>query len=279
MFGTALIVFREVFEAALIISIVLAASRGVPRRNIWIAGGVLLGSLGATFVAYFAERLSNAFDGVGQELFNAGILFSAVLMLGWHNVWMARHGREMAQEMTAVGNAVRTGGRPLYALMLAVALAVLREGSEVVLFLYGIAAGGSGGGTMLSGALVGFAGGIAVGMLLYFGLLRMSPRHLFTATSWMILLLAAGMAAQSAAFLEQAGWVPVLIPRVWDSSGWLPENSVFGQIAHALVGYVATPSGIQLVFYIVTLLVIGGAMKLWGRVAAPPPVLVVKKAA
>ena len=60
-------------------------------------------------------------------------------MLGWHNIWMNRHGRELAASAATLGKAVLGRSRPLYALALVVGIAVLREGSEIVLFLYGIA--------------------------------------------------------------------------------------------------------------------------------------------
>src|SRR6201999_281071 len=92
--------------------------------------------------------LSNLFAGMGQELFNAAILGIAVVMLTWHNVWMARHGREMAGEVRAIGQAVAEGSKSLFALAVVVGVAVLREGSEVALFFYWIFtnAGGGGGG-------------------------------------------------------------------------------------------------------------------------------------
>src|ERR1044072_9939580 len=100
-----IIVFREVFEAGLIIGIVLAVTRTVPHRNQWIGGGVRAGVLAACLVAVFAGSLSNLFAGMGQELFNASILTIAVVMLTWHNVWMARHGKELAGELRAAGEA------------------------------------------------------------------------------------------------------------------------------------------------------------------------------
>ena len=109
MLPSLIIVFREVFEAGLIIGIVMAVTSSVPGRGLWVAGGVAAGVLGACIVALFTGGLSELFDGSGQELFNAGILGFAVLMLGWHNVWMARHGREIAAEMRAAGEAVAAG--------------------------------------------------------------------------------------------------------------------------------------------------------------------------
>src|SRR5690242_14743718 len=264
MLPTALIVFREVLEAALVVGIVLAASQGVPRRGAWVGTGILGGIAGAALVAGFAEQIAAALAGVGQELFNATVLFTAVAMLGWHNVWMGRHGRELAVEAGDVGKLVRSGARPLHALAVVVGLAVLREGSELVLFLYSIvAANGTDAVSFGLGFALGVAAGVSAGALLYFGLLRIPLKHLFTVTSWLILLLAAGMAAQGAAFLVQADVLPPLGDGVWDTSWLLTEHSIPGQVLHALVGYVARPTGIQIVFYAATLLIIGALMR-WG---------------
>ena len=169
MLAALIIVFREVFEAGLIIGIVLAVTGSVPHRNRWIGGGVLAGAVAACVVAAFAGALSRLFAGMGQELFNAAILGVAVIMLTWHNVWMAHHGREVAGEMRAVGQAVADGTKSLLALAVVVGVAVLREGSEVALFLYGVVA--SDGGSALSLAI----GGI-IGLALGAGRL---PAHLF----------------------------------------------------------------------------------------------------
>jgi high-affinity iron transporter len=268
MLATAIIVFREVLEAALVVGIVLAASRGVPGRAAWVGGGVVAGVLGASIVAACAEAIAAAVNGIGQELFNAAILFTAVAMLGWHNIWMNRHGRELAAAAATLGKAVVGGSRPLYALGLVVAIAVLREGSEIVLFLYGIAvASGVGAAAMLAGGVLGLIGGVAVGSLIYFGLLAIPLKRLFTVTSWLILLLAAGMASQGAAFLMQANLLPAFGNNLWDTSAILGERSMLGTLLHVLIGYSAQPAGIQVIFYLATLLVIGGLM----RLLAPSP--------
>ena len=161
MLGALIIVFREVIEAGLIVGIVMAATRGVPTRGRWIGFGILGGLVGAAVVAIFAGAISQAFEGAGQELFNASVLGIAVVMLMWHNAWMARHGREIAEEMRTIGTAVSEGAKPLTALAVVVGLAVLREGSEVVLFLYGIFASGTSGSALLAGGLLGVAAGAA----------------------------------------------------------------------------------------------------------------------
>jgi len=218
--AAALIVFREVLEAALIISIVLAASRGVPARRVIAAGGIVAGVLGAVIVAGLAGAITQAASGAGQEILNASILIAAVAMLGWHNVWMSRHGREMAARVKVLGGQVVQGKTPAWALGGAIALAVLREGSEVALFLYGIAAGGEQASAMLLGSGIGLTSGVLVGISLYAGVLRIPLRHFFTVTSAMILLLCAGLASQAAGFLVQAGLIPPLSESLWDTS-WL----------------------------------------------------------
>jgi high-affinity iron transporter len=269
---TLVIVFREVFEAGLIVGIIMAVTSGVAARGRWVAGGIAAGVFGACLVAVFTGGLSELFGGNGQELFNASILGFAVLMLGWHNVWMARHGRELAAEMRAAGAAVAAGSKSLAALAVVVAVAVLREGSEVVLFLYGVAAaGGSSGVGMLIGGAIGLALGALVCLLAYRGLITIPTRYLFAVTSTLITLLAAGMAAQAIAFLEQAGLLTAWGQPVWDTSWILSDESILGRALHTLIGYVDQPTAMQLVAYTATLAVIAVLMKLFAVRPAPQP--------
>ena len=268
MLGTGLLVFREVLEAALIVSIVFAATRGVAARGRWVGSGIVVGVVGALLVAIFADTLASAISGIGQELFNASVLLAAVVMIAWHAIWMASHGRELATQMKAVGGAVQSGSRPLSALLIVVAVAVLREGSEVVLFLYGQAASGAGPVEIAGGIALGVIGGVAVGFLLYFGLLGIPMRHFFSATNWLMLLLAAGLASQAAGFLIQADILPALGNRVWDTSSLLSDASLLGKTLHTLIGYDARPAGMQLLFYAITAVAIALGMKMWGNVGA-----------
>ena len=271
MLATLIIVFREVIEAGLVIGIVLAATRGVPRRGLWIGGGVIGGIAGACLVAASADAIANMVSGTGQELFNASVMAIAVLMLTGHNVWMAREGRHMAQEMQSLGNDVVTGRRSLTALAIVVGVAVMREGSEIVLFLYGIAlSAGSTANSMFLGGAIGLALGAVISATVYLGLMRIPTRHVFAVTSWLIALLAAGMASQATVFLQQAGLVTVLSHVVWDTSAVLSDGSLTGKALHTLVGYADRPTGIQLVAYAVTLLSIFTLMRLFGHAPRSP---------
>jgi high-affinity iron transporter len=269
MLATLVIVFREVIEAGLIVGIVLAATQGVPRRGWWVSYGIIGGVLGACLVAAFAGELASLFEGSGQEIFNATILLLAVCMLTWHNVWMAGHGREMAREMKTVGAEVSAGQKSLAALAIVVGVAVLREGSEVVLFLYGIASqGGTTQSAMLLGGALGVAAGAGVSALMFLGLLQIPAGKLFSVTAWLITLLAAGMAAQAVLFLQQGGYLEVLQSTVWDTSWLLSQDSIAGRLLHTLIGYSDAPNGAQLIAYIATIAVIMGLTR-WEHARHP----------
>ncbi len=270
MFATAIIVFREALEAALIIGIVAAATRDVMARNRWISMGLILGLLGAGIVAASTEVIASLASGVGQELFNALILSIAVLMLAWHSIWMTSHGTELANKARNVGANIRDGRSEASILLAVVGLAVLREGSETVLFLYGVAAsGGSSATSMLVGGLIGTLLASVLGYIIYAGLLRIPMRWFFSATSTLIMLLAAGMASQAAKFLIQADKLPSLGNALWDTSGIVSAQSIIGVLLHGLVGYEARPAGLQVLFYIATLVIIGLGIKITNRKNIP----------
>jgi high-affinity iron transporter len=271
MLVSMIVVFREALEAGLIVGIVLAATEGVAGRGRWIAGGIAAGVAGASLVAGFAAALSDAFQGAGQEVFTAAILGFAAVMLSWHIVWMSRHAKQMATELRQVGQAVRLGQRSLAALAVVVMVAVLREGAEVVLFLFGIAAASHT--APLSFASGGAAGLALAGLaswLLYRGLLAIPLHRLFSVTNGLIALLAAGMAGQAAAVLHAADLLPGWGEHLWDTSAILADDSLAGRSLHTLIGYAARPSGIQLAAWLGTLLMLAICSRAISRPRARP---------
>lgn len=275
MLVSLVIVFREAMEAGLIVGIVLAATEGVPRRGRWIAGGIAAGVAGASLVAAFAAALTNAFAGAGQEVFTAAILCFAVLMLSWHILWMSRHAAGMAAELRQVGHAVRLGQRSLAALGAVVAVAVMREGAEVVLFLYGVVtATRTDPSAMTIGGVAGLGLAAALSWLLYRGLAIIPLRRLFSVTNMLIALLAAGMAGQAAAILHAVDLLPGWGEQLWNTSFILSDDSYLGRSLHALVGYTARPCGIQVAAWAGTLVALAVASRMLSR----PPVRAVTAA-
>jgi len=176
-------------------------------------------------------------------------------------VWMSKHGRELAQRMSAIGGAVKAGSSSLTLLLAVVALAVLREGSEIALFLYGMAVGGIGVAGLASGIALGVGGGALLGFALYFGLLRIPMKHFFSVTNGMLVLLACGLAATAAGFLVQSNLLPAWGSQLWNTSWLLSNGSLAGKTLGILIGYNATPAGIQIVFYVTTLLLLVAGMR------------------
>ncbi|WP_136414689.1 FTR1 family protein [Herbaspirillum sp. ST 5-3] len=254
MFGSAIIVFRETLEAALLIGIIAASTRGLDYRNRWLGIGIAAGMIGSLIVAWLTESIADMFEGNGQEIFKAVVLGIAVVMIGWHNIWMASHGKEMAARAKNVGNAIRSGQQELSAIAIAIALTVLREGSEAALFLQGMLASTTdGAGSVVMGGLLGMIAGASIGMITYFGLLRIPLSRFFSVTGTLLLLLAAGLASQMAKFLIQADLLPSLASPLWDTSWILPVTSNLGSALAILLGYEDKPTGMQAIFYFATL--------------------------
>lgn len=265
MLSSFIIVFREVLEAALVIGIVSAAVKGLPHRGKWISLGVFLGVLGASAVAAGIGTISSLANGNGQALFSAGVLLIAGGMLAWHNIWMAQHGRELATKLKTVGADILAGNESMIMLVVVTALAVLREGSETALFLYGIVANGATDINLVGGSLLGLGAGVVVGFLLFAGLSQIPLKRLFQVSGWLILFIAAGMLARGAQFLVQGGLLPSLVNPLWNTSSVISGNSLAGRSLGALLGYTPSPSLMQFLVYLVSLMLIGGFMIIKNR--------------
>jgi high-affinity iron transporter len=180
----------------------------------------------------------------------------------------------MARELKAAGHEVITGKRTLAALAIVVGVAVLREGSEVVLFLYGIVAqGGTSNAALAFGGALGCVAGAGVSALMYFGLLTIPAHRLFSVTSGLITLLAAGMAAQAALFLQNGGYINVLSATIWNTSWLLPEDGIAGRLLHTLIGYSEAPDGAQILAYLATIAMMLILMRWQGKPTPKPVVL------
>lgn len=261
MWGAAVIVFREIFEIAIVMCVVLAATKNVKNKQPWIWLGIGVGTLGASFVALLTQALSLLSSPQSKYYINAFILFAAVLMISWTVIWMKNHSRTIVSNLKKVSQSIVEGQQPLYMLSVIIGLSVLREGSEIVIFLYGLKATGQL--TWLAliiGSMIGLAAGVTAGFLMYFGLIRMSIKYLFQTTSILLTFIAAGMAANAAGKLVQAGFLPALIDSVWNTSAILPQKQLLGKFLFILIGYQENPNGMQVVFYLLTMLLIWSAI-------------------
>jgi len=88
----------------------------------------------------------------------------------------------------------------------------------------------------------------------------------------LITLLAAGLASQAMAFLQQGGFVTVLSDTAWDTSWLLTDGSIAGRVFGTLVGYTAEPSWLQLIAYVVTIVAIVALARYAARPQAKAPI-------
>lgn len=256
MIATLIIVFREIFEIALLLSVIMVATVNLPKRWLVVTLGLGFGLLGSALVALFTSQITDMAEGMGQELFNALILLAATLMVGWTVIWMARHAKELSKNIKNLGKRIVDGDANIYAMSVVIALAVLREGAEIILFLNGMAASGASKLDLILGASLGLALGSFAGLMLYLGLLKISPKYVFRVTTWLLILVAGGMASIAAGYLVSAGYFSEFSEVLWDSSWLLSEANILGKTLHVLIGYSEKPMQIQAVFYLLTILIL-----------------------
>ncbi|MGA8204724.1 MAG: FTR1 family protein [Woeseiaceae bacterium] len=243
------IVLREVLEAALLISVLLALSRRLPSATRWLLAAIAVGVLGGFVYAHFLGTVSEMFEGTGQELVNALLQFLVFAAAALIVFFVAR-----ARGRPSVPNVA------LPALMaLAVAISSIREGSEIVVYVSGFLAAGHFVSSVGIGSLAGAGIGFSVGVLFYYVLLAMPERRSLWVSVVLLSLAASGMCAQAVQLLVQADWLSTAGP-AWDTSWLVPEGSLPGQLLYALVGYEAAPSTVVAVSYGVSLAVFTAAI-------------------
>jgi high-affinity iron transporter len=229
-----IIVLREVLEAALLISILSALSGILGLRHRWIAWSLVAGMAGAITLGSTIDTVSGWFDGVGQEVSSAGMQLVIYLLLGiFIFLLLVRAGTGRHRDRT------------LMILMIAiVALAVAREGYEVLVYITGFVMNLEQLMIVLVGTAIGGGIGISVGALVYYLLINLRHPWSQVCGIGLLILVAAGLASQAALLLIQADWLPSQLP-AWDTSAVIAEDSVTGQLLYAMIGYEATPTAIQ----------------------------------
>ena len=232
--NSVIIVLREVLEAALLVSVLLAISRPLQLRVSWLTTGLLLGLIGAATYSISIDWISELFEGVGQEVANALLQFGVFVTLVVSAFLIARRRGEPHQR----DKLLRT------MMTIAIVMAVTREGAEVLVFISGFLQINDFFSSVGLGSLAGAAIGYSVGVLFYYFLLSLEPRNTLRISLALLTLVASGIIRQATGLLIQADWITVE-GSLWNSSGLIAEDSLPGQLLYALIGYEATPSTIE----------------------------------
>jgi high-affinity iron transporter len=250
------IVWRESVEALLVVGILYAwlkngdadARRGIPYLWTGVAAGLLAAvTLGAVLIG-FTEELS----GDAQDYFTTGMVLVACVLIVQMVLWMKQHGRSMKRDMEASLQKSKQDAN-WWGVTLLVALAIAREGSETVIFLYGLGFGQSGHVDPMQylAVAIGLALALLTFYLLQLGGKIFSWRLFFRVTEIMLLLLAAGLFETGVDKLIDKEILPVVMNQAWDTSWLLDDSSTFGSLVASLTGYRAHPAGMNLIAYAV----------------------------
>jgi len=250
------IVWRESVEALLVVGILYAwlkngdadARRGIAYLWAGVASGLLAAvALGAALVG-FTEELS----GDAQDYFQTGMVLVACVLIVQMVLWMKHHGRSMKRDMEASLERSKQNAN-WWGVTLLVALAIAREGSETVIFLYGLGFGQSGHVDPMQylAVAIGLALAFLTFYLLQLGGKIFSWRLFFRVTEIMLLFLAAGLFETGVDKLIDKEILPVVMNQVWNTSWLLDDSSTFGSLVATLTGYRAHPAGMNLIAYAV----------------------------
>ncbi|WP_322033170.1 FTR1 family iron permease [Paraburkholderia sp. J76] len=248
------IVWRESVEALLVVGILYAwlkngdadARRGVP----YLWGGVALGILAAIALGAALVGFTEVLSGDAQDYFQTGMVLVACVLIVQMVLWMKKHGRTLKREMEeSLEKSTRDAN--WWGVTILVALAIAREGSETVIFLYGLGFGQSGhvDASQYLAVLIGLALAFLTFYLLQLGGKIFSWRHFFRITEIMLLFLGAGLFQTGVDKLIDKEILPTMIDQVWNSSAILDDSSTFGALVATLTGYRAHPALMNLVAY------------------------------
>jgi high-affinity iron transporter len=257
-----IVIFREILEISLILSILSAATKDVKNSKFWILSGLFLGIFSSIILAIFTDKISSLFDGMGQEIFNGSILLLASLTIAFTVIWMQKHAKSISSELKQLSSEVKEGKRAIISLSLVVFLSVLREGAEVVLFCYSYFVSGESIKIIFSSLLIGIAAGSIVGFALYKGILKTFGRYFFQISTYLLIFLAASIASQSVQFFINAGAINSMTETAFDSSSIISQKSFFGKILNIFFGYVDQPSIAQLLVYSMMILILFSSLKI-----------------
>lgn len=261
MLQISIVVFREILEISLIIGILSAATKEIKGSGLLITFGLVAGIFSSILLAFFTDRISESLNGFGQEFFNGMILLSAATMMGSTVVWMQHQAKHISGKMKKLGNSIASGSKSRFILPAVAFLSVLREGSEIALFVYSNYLSGVDKFELIAALAIGIALGTAIGIALYFGILKTFGRKFLAATTWLLSFLAAGIAAAGVGFLVNAEALPAIKDPLFDLSYILPQQSLAGTVLNSLFGYIDRPSAMQVIVYCLTILLLYLALR------------------
>ena len=243
MFSLSVIVFREMIEICLILSIVIFSAKNMKNFITLILSGVLLGILGSVVIALAIDYISDLVSGMGQEIFNAALMFITAGFIFSMLLYTSKHAKNIKD------NIIKQQGS-FYGLLFIIAFTIFREGSEIVLLTHSYFIINQSVPEVITALILGLLSGSLVGVAIYYGMNKISISKMFSIINWLLVFVIAGLIVQGVSFLIAADVIMSLTNIVWDSSAIISEQSFVGMILSNLFGYISTPTMIELISYI-----------------------------
>jgi high-affinity iron transporter len=280
---TFVITLREGVEAALVVGIVLAYLKkaGQTRLNSWVFAGIgagvaasILVGVGFVGLIHFLEVANPEYAPVIKPLMEGIFSVAAIALLSWMLIWMTQQAKSMKAEVEgAITAALQQSGQAGWGVFGLILVAVLREGFETVLF---IAAKFQQGWIPAAGAVAGLVGAVIIGFLLFQLGVKINLRLFFQVMGVLLLLIVSGLVVTALRHFDSAvaalaqvdpsyadlcrndnGGSCILGPRVWDTSGILPDRQFPGILLRAFFGYTQNLFLAQAIGYVVFLAGVG----------------------
>lgn len=257
MFKIAIVIFREFLEIAILLSVILAATKEVHNRSKYIVLGIMIGCVLASIIAFFTGALASAFGGIGDELFDVSVMVFTVIVIGWTIVWMQEYSSNIKQEMYDVSSKIHSGNVSKFSLTAIIATTFFREASEIILFIYSLTSSSNIEAIdYLMGLFLGTISGVLCGIAIYLGLIRYSGKYIFKICTIMLIFIAAGIASEAAGILTSIGTITFFNDSIWDTSSIIQDSSMLGKVLKIVIGYYSKPNLLQILSYSITLIIL-----------------------
>lgn len=251
MFKLAIVVFRECLEISLLLGVILAITKPIANSRIYIILGACAGVVLAAIFALFTRRIAANFGEVGDEIFGSFVILLTAVIINWTVVWMQGYSAKIRKNLSTLSENIVAGLTSKLILVSVVATTILREGAEIILFIYSITSAGTLTSTQyLIGLGVGALSGVIVGTIMYLGLLKYSGRYIFKISTILLTLVAAGLAAEAAGILTSCGVIHAYSQELWNTAWLIDNKSIVGKLLKLTIGYDARPNALQVIFYV-----------------------------
>jgi high-affinity iron transporter len=245
-----LIGLREGLEAALIISILIAYVVAIGRRDLlprlWMGVGlaVTLSLTVGAILTFGTYGLS--FE--AQEIIGGVLSILATALVTWMIFWMARSAAHLARNLRASVDSQLDGSS--WGLVVVAFIAVAREGIETALFIWAAVSASGSTAVPLLGATLGIATAIALGYLIYRGIISINLSVFFSVTGVFLFVVAAGVLAYGIHDLQEAGVLPGLYNLAFDVSATVPPDSWYGTVLKGVFNFSPATTWLELIVWI-----------------------------